>query len=471
MNSFFISLSRFIISALVALGFMQAPVSTVGFTDLAGRDYNYDEQYIEPDTSKYVSITAPDTGFDIYTPSEGVSFGYRYGASIITNADGSIDMWTAAPGDKDQWDWIFYTHSPDGGKNWTKEQVALKPTPGSDDFYSCCDPGVVKIGEYYYIGYTSTVNSEGLENNVFVARSLNPAGPYEKWNGNGWGGKPEAIVTYDGDVNSFGAGEPSFIVMRDKLYIYYTWKDGALNQTRLAIADATDENWPATMEYQGVAINHIEGIATDSADVKFIEDYGKFVAINTVNRFSEDSSIGVYVSNDGLNFEISYCMKANTSHCCHNAGISSRSNGHILLEDDVFLAYAYGDTWAFWSTRMHKVDIALIDSPNTDEYFNVTNVKTETIFKDVKMYFNTITITARPHEYEFESGEIGTFAKIYKVNDDLDRTRIYHDITFSGYDEDVVGIIGTYIYPKSAGQTYVTAEWNGYTTQFFITVK
>lgn len=470
MNSFFASLLSVITSVLIALGVMQPPGPTVEFTDLANRDYNYEAQYIQPDASKYVKITVPDTGFDVYAPTEGKSSGYRYGASIITNADGSIDMWTAGPGDKDQWDWIFYTHSPDGGKNWTKEQVVLTPTPGSDDFYSCCDPGVIKIGEYYYIGYTSTVNSKGIENNVFVARSLNPAGPYEKWNGNGWGGKPESIVTYNGDVTTFGAGEPSFIVVKDKLYIYYTWKDGALNQTRLSVADATDENWPATMEYQGVAIDHTFE-SEDSSDVKYIEDCGKFVAINTVNRFSEDSSIGIYVSDDGLNFKISNFMKTNTSHCCHNAGISSRANGHILLEDDVFMVYAYGDIWGLWATRMHKVDISIINSPDLYEYDNGTNVKTEIAFREAIEYFDPITITVRPHEYELESGRIGEFVKVFKVNDDLERERIYLNIRFSDYDEDVISVYGTYIIPKSAGQTYVTAEWNGYTSIFLVTVK
>ena len=208
---------------------------------------------------------------------------------------------------------------------------------------------------------------------------------------------------------------------------------------RDSIADATDENWPATMEYQGVAIDHTFE-SEDSSDVKYIEDCGKFVAINTVNRFSEDSSIGIYVSDDGLNFKISNFMKTNTSHCCHNAGISSRANGHILLEDDVFMVYAYGDIWGLWATRMHKVDISIINSPDLYEYDNGTNVKTEIAFREAIEYFDPITITVRPHEYELESGRIGEFVKVFKVNDDLERERIYLNIRFSDYDEDVISV-------------------------------
>ena len=68
-------------------------------------------------------------------------------------------------------------------------------------------------------------------------------------------------------------------------------------------------------------------------------------------------------------------------------------------------------------------------------------------------------------------GEIGEFAKLYKVNDALERERIYLNIKFSDYDKDVISVYGTYIIPKSAGQTYVTAEWNGYTSIFLVTVK
>ena len=40
-------------------------------------------------------------------------------------------------------------------------------------------------------------NPEGLCNQLYVARSKNPNGPFEKWNGNGWGGDPAPIIYYD----------------------------------------------------------------------------------------------------------------------------------------------------------------------------------------------------------------------------------------------------------------------------------
>ncbi len=462
-----IKIIRFFTSILIALGIMQVPV--VEYTPLENRAYTDAQLTVEPDESKFIKITVTDTGKDIYQTTEGVDFGYRYGPSLIYNADGSIDAFFAAPGRLDEWDWITYRHSPDGGETWTDELKVLAPTPDSPDFYSCCDPGAVKIGDYYYLGYTSTINKDGIDNNVFVARSLSPEGPYEKWNGSGWGGKPQPIIDYTGDPTTFGAGEPSFVVMGDTLYIYYTWRDGELNQTRVATADATDKNWPATLQYQGIAITHISG-ASDSADVKYIEDYGKFIAVNTIDRFTEESSVGIYISNDGRNFTESYSLKTNISSRCHNSGISSRPDGHIRLEDKVFLAYAYGNNWGLWNTRMHEVEISLIDAPDFSEY-SKQNAKTVAEPQKPLWYFDCIGISTDPHELVFSESERGCFIEIYKFNSTLESKKILSGVTLSGYDENIIEVKGTFIKPISAGQTFVTAEWKNHTVQFVVTVK
>lgn len=461
-----ISFIRFFSSFLIFLGIISAPVAE--YTPLENRAYTDAELTVEPDESKYIKVTVPDTGKNIYQLTEGTDFGYRYGPSLIYNADGSIDAFFAAPGRLDEWDWITYRHSPDGGESWTDELKVLAPTPDSPDFFSCCDPGAIKIGKYYYLGYTSTINKDGIDNNVFVARSLRPEGPYEKWNGNGWGGKPQPIIKYTGDPSTFGAGEPSLVVLGDTLYIYYTWRDGTLNQTRVSTADASSDNWPATLQYQGVAINHLNG-ACDSADVKYIEDYGKFIAVNTIDRFTEESSIGIYMSNDGLTFTESYSLKTNISHCCHNSGISSRPNGHIRLEDDVFLAYAYGNEWGFWPTRMHKVDISLIDKPDFSDY-SKSNAKTVAEFNRPSWYVNYIGISTDPHEYVISQSGVGCFVDVYKFDTTLESKKILSGVKLSNYDKNIIEVNGTYIKPVSKGQSFVTAEWKNHTVDFIVTV-
>lgn len=131
----------------------------------------------------------PDTDKLVHSPNPRVvENSYRYGPSMILDEEGTLHMWTSSPGRfKTQWDWIRYRSSDNGGTSWSDETIALTPTPGTDDAWSVCDPGAVKIGEYYYIGYTSCYNVYGRDNNVFVARSKNVYGPFnEKWNGQGW---------------------------------------------------------------------------------------------------------------------------------------------------------------------------------------------------------------------------------------------------------------------------------------------
>lgn len=314
--------------------------------------------------SSGLQITA-QAGWDIFdreNPPEGQTGSYRYGASIIINDDNSIDWWAAGPGlypGYEEWDWIRYRHSVDGGKTWGTEKVVLRPTPGSLDAYSVCDPGVVKFGGYYYLGYTSTTSASGVENDVFVARSQSPTGPFDKWNGSGWGGNPQPFIEYDGSAGGWGAGEPSFVVKDETLYIYYTWNSA---ETRVATVSASDTNWPGNITHHGVALTR--GSGEDSTDVKYIDAYGKFIGISTANRFSAESSIKVWESKDGLTFTSAGKVEGiAVQDWAHNAGISGTANGHIDLEDDNFIAYAYSPSnsnvpWAYWNTHLNPVEIS-----------------------------------------------------------------------------------------------------------------
>ncbi|MBR5442012.1 MAG: exo-alpha-sialidase [Clostridia bacterium] len=463
-----------IISLIVVLGVAATAVvlnreEPVEFTPVENRVYSDEELSVEPATDKYVKMVALNTGNDIYTPAKKQSYVYRYGPTLIRNADGSIDAFFSSPGIFDEWDYIFYRHSPDGGKTWTTEKSVLAPTPDSADFYSCCDPGVVRFGGYYYLAYTSTVVEGGVDNNVFVARSKSLDGPYEKWNGNGWGGKPAPVIEYTGNPESYGAGEPSMVVQGDTLYFYYTWRDGELNQTRISIADAGNESWPATLQYKGVAIDHVQG-DTDSADVKLVEDYGKFIAVSTASRFTTDSYIKVYVSNDGITFTESYFLKTNTIHNLHNCGITSRENGHIRLGDSVYLSYAYGEEFGTWATRIQEVELSLIDGPDFSDRDN-DNVKES--FKPVSKsrYTDAVGITTDPHVYEKKLADGSFKAEVYKYNANKDDKQVKKNITLTDFDENIISVDGDTITPRAVGETYVTAHWQNFSVTFLVKIK
>lgn len=300
------------------------------------------------------------TGWDIYTGA-----GYRYGPSIIQNSDGSLDMWTCGPGGGSAWDYVYYKRSTDGGHTWGTEAPAIAPTPGSRDTFSTCDPGVIKLGSYYYLGYTSTEDSAGNVNQLYVARSLTPGSGYVKWNGTGWGGNPQPIVTYTGPSSGYGVGEPSLVEKDGTLFVYYTYLDGTgLSQTRLATASATNANWPGALTQRGVAIQREQGgnagfdLVEDSSDVKYVDSLGKFVAVAESNRLRNDSYTVAYESTDGLTFVPSVFTNIDKQNYSHNVGISGTPNGHLDTTKPNFVAFAYGPNWAAWHLHLSPISFA-----------------------------------------------------------------------------------------------------------------
>lgn len=285
------------------------------------------------------------------------SSAYRYGPSIIKNEDGSYDAWFSSPGNNSsQWDWIRYRHSDDGVK-WSNETVVLRPTPGSKDQCSVCDPGVIYFNGYYYLAYTSTSDYgyRGTNNSAFVARSKNPAGPYEKWNGNGWGGNPHPILEYKESPKGWGIGEVSFVIKDEQLYIYYTYFNTTGGYTALALADLS-ENWPNSIVDEGVACPRTNN---DSLDVVYVEDEDLFLAFSIENRMTEYSKLMLFQSKDGKSFDVVDSSKSNMMNYAHNMGVAKDLQGHLKIDDDNLIGYAYGGYWGRWSLMMQRISLSV----------------------------------------------------------------------------------------------------------------
>lgn len=431
---------------------------------VGGGDFAPSQPVAPGDPSTYVQIDAVDTGIDIYTTVKGGG-GYRYGPSMILNTDGSLDTWCATCGPGDIWDMIGYTRLYDGGKRSSAEKLPIKPTAGGHDHYSTCDPGAIKFGGYYYVGYTTTLDSRGVDNDICVARSKNPDGPYEKWTGSGWGVEPAPMIEYTENPDCWGAGEPSFVLMGDKLYIYYSWNTST-PATRLAIADATDENWPATLEYMGDVIPAKSG-GSDSADVKYSDEFGRFIAVYTSKRFSPDSFISVWESFDGMHFRQSSLVKANTAQNLHNCGISGRADGHIGAGDPVYLGYSYLDTIEDgWATRLHAVRLTLADAPKTDDAAE-ENVAISFERHSVRVIPDVMTVKAEKQVYTVSKP---TQIWITAFDNDGDVFPVLLGTRFYGYDKSVIRIVGGLMVPVGEGTTRVFLDWNGMRGDFLVNV-
>ena len=408
----------------------------------------------------HFSAKVTNDGYDIFAPlDDGGIFGYRYGPSIIYNEDGSIDAWFASNAEALFWDVIAYKHSDDGGKTWSAEKVVHWPAADSMDSFSNCDPVVVYFGGYYYLGYTSTICDRGTTNNVHVSRSKNPDGPFEPWNGSGWGGNPMPIIYYDENIRFFGAGEPSFVVVEDTLYIYYDYLCQHGSYTRVALADATNENWPETMKFAGTCYKN--GGGQDSADVVYVEEYGKFLAFSTFERMGATSGVRILESDDGINFTVVQDMREGISQYCHNMGISKKPNGHVSINDDLFIGYGYGEGWGVWNTRFQGIELSTYEG-DINYVIEEENVYREALPLPLEEAVERIFVTSDPFYTEIRVGETQKVDIILENEDpkkdiiaDLSEVKIY------GYDEEIIEIDGFNVTGKKVGETVVNIEYKG----------
>ncbi len=438
--------------------------------------------------NKHFKLILPDEGKDIYAPRKSQTWGYRYGPTIMVE-DGVCHAWFASPGDCYEADWFTYRCSKDGGSTWTDEKVVMTPVPDSMDWFSVCDPAVIKYGEWYYIGYTSTVfaNGGGICNNGFIGRSKSPTGPFERWNGNGWGetretengvlhwlGRPAPVIYYDEDWHNWGAGEFSFVIKDTTIYIYYTWtskdRDGmSIGETRVATADITDENWPGAIIQRGVAVDRPR-TNNDSYDVVYCEENQKFIALSTDRRFTEDSILAVYESDDGLRFTRVNEIKVNTGWMCHNCGISGDAQHHIKKGDTMLLAYAYGNQWGFWGTRLHRYDFELMDGDFYSE-MHLQNVhRSPDPLDDPAEFSPSMLYLTKPH---FRRLTVGETWEIPMMTGDVTYAMrpVEGEITFYDYDSSILSIENGKATAIAEGYTYVRALYEGLLCEFLVYVS
>lgn len=347
--------------------------------------YNIKTAYLDGNAAESGSIfRLANSGWDIFNGT------YRYGPSMIINDDNSIDCWLAGTlGYGGETDVGIYRKSYDNGLTWTPDAAAVRPTVASEDWHWTCDPGTIKIGDYYYITYTSVLWPGGVDNNLFVGRTKDPAGTcIEKWGVGGWGSEPKPIVAFDGLKGQWGAGEGSMVVVGDTLYLYVTWVEDIF-ETRIYTADATSENWPETLKYRGIAYRH-DSLGEDSADFKYVDAYKCFISVATGDRFSDDCYIHVNVSYDGIYYRSEVRLKHKTENSLlesgmHNMGISGDSAGHIdIFNKQHFIGYAYapaGSAWGVWGLRFAPVQFIGSDNYDTPEKV-VSKAESDTNLKD-----------------------------------------------------------------------------------------
>lgn len=328
---------------------------TIPENEVEINEYEVVEEFKYDDSkNSHITCEVTDRGHDIYTPNSSTA--YRYGPSLLLNDNGTIEGYFSSPGNmSSEWDYIRYRHADEDG-NWGNEEIVLKPNKKSLDSCSVCDPGAFYYDGYYYLGYTSTNSKEleGYNNQIFVARSEEPYGPFEKWNGNGWGGNPAPIIEYDEEPEYWGYGEVSFVIKDDVLYIYYSAYVKKGSMTMVATAPLS-EDWPLNISESKVAFNKFFG--QDSSEVVYLEEYNRFISFSIANRLTDCSSLCIFESLDGITFTCSEIIEGAIEPYSHSVGVTKRADGHIRKDDQLFIGYAYGETWGKWATRIAPIEI------------------------------------------------------------------------------------------------------------------
>ena len=427
---------------------------------------------------KHVRIRLDGEGKDLFALWGGGRPDYRYGPSIIVNDDGSIDAWFASPGDsRKEYDWITYRHSDDDGKTWGDEKVVLSPTPGTPDQKSVCDPDVVWYDGYYYMAYTGTVNAEGLCNNVFMARSKYPDGPFEKWGVKGWGSDPVPVIYYYGVDNGWGVGEPSLVTKDDRLYVYSTLdsfgNDEWVRATRVHIADLKDPMWPSRLQMNGICAyrqDHVDSRGytyadSDSWDVAYLKDSGKFVALSTNRRFKDDSCLVYFESYDGITFERVSELNTGVICGCHNCGLSTDRAGQLSEDGVAFIGYAYSGTgrsaWAVWATRIVPVKIDYTDVVDRSED-GAENLKQKIVIDESLLSKEPIMLLTDQLDYP-ASIDVPVNIMYYVMSSYRGKSRIDpKDVKIEKYDPDVFRISeDNKLIPQREGSATVGVEYKG----------
>lgn len=317
--------------------------------------------------TQYESFSGGPTlysGWDLYSYNNSAFTSIRYSPSIMVHDDGSIDAWYTLPGGYDVtgaafFNQISYIKSADQGKTWTEEKIVLRPTPGSIDQYYVRNPSVIKYGKYYFMTYESRTNgtttASGSNNNIFVCRSLNPYGPWQKWNGTGWGGNPASVVKITPlKVTYYGVGETSLISKNDSVYLYYSLGKDSSQATRTVRTKAllTDSLWPGKITIAPVdtilkrnmrlSKTIVQYNNSDRVTIKYDKSKNAYYAFGVINRLTDSSYIQMWSSSDGLVFNELGKLKNGVNSFASMIGIASDSLGQWNSMANKYMSYSYG---------------------------------------------------------------------------------------------------------------------------------
>ena len=209
---------------------------------------------------------------------------YDYGPTAMQDEDGTYKMWwTGGYPDLNIWDHIYYAYSSNC-TTWTGRRDVMSPSP----LALTADPTVVKVNGTYFMYFTGTWNSDGTQNDIYLATSTNGIN-WTKYPSNS---NPQPVIARQSPgPGLYGAGQPSVIYKDGQFILYY------LDQT------APIDGLYRAVSSDGVNFsNHSFVLGINDVDVKYSETYGIYVMVRPGQYGNDVSRAWLHLSYDGLNF-------------------------------------------------------------------------------------------------------------------------------------------------------------------------
>ena len=172
---------------------------------------------------------------------------YNYCPSVMEEKDGTRHIYYCTNKVKGNvTDYIGYrkgTRNQDGTYTWGEQSIVLSPTSGAWDSRHNCDPSIIKgsfnynsTNYQYLLAYLGCSSSDSSDNEVGIAVSNSPAGPFTKIPGQF---RPFTPVDSTGAKWEWGTGQPSIVSIDKQGKVFFTYTIGDLNATRI-VAETWD---------------------------------------------------------------------------------------------------------------------------------------------------------------------------------------------------------------------------------------
>jgi len=267
------------------------------------------------------------TGLNVNMTGVGGAPAYAYAASIVHIGPKFHMFFCSVGGDNHGWDSIRYASSGDGVR-WSVPVVKVTPTSRAEDDLSSCDPSVVYFRGYYYLFYGSAYkSSHGNRGVIRVARSPTIDGVYRVLARSGkWGASekdpPAKLIEPARDVQTYGAGQPTVLVLNNRILMWYTDTSYDYPRGNIMFVQSDDGiDWSKPLVTDAHTVN---------VDVKWDPKQKTFIMFS-VGPVDGSMVVRTRSSKDGVIWGEARILSAlpnNPFHfCAQNIGVSSDREG------------------------------------------------------------------------------------------------------------------------------------------------